>query len=412
MNRILLIVLILISTSAVLSQTVDDRRQELQKQISSGLIENRMADVVKAGTELVEIEKGLGEANIANYALALTNLALWKERFTGTTSSDLSANVRWARNSVSGLDPKAFEDLIRLKSEIISHFEEVVGLYRSKLNDPIQLSSILLEYGDFRCRESNEYDDMQTVPALLREALEIRDRNNPADSEPVINALLRLSECEFNTGNFAEYYEANKRLLASIEKRFGPESKRLLRPLITFERFLILTDRTIEAGDVLKRVSTITGGTYTNSTPDDIVVLRMVGRIDVSVGNKSSTTVETRSGISVPNPANATRNDRSTVTWDQRGNMSVVTIPGSRTTATNIPVQQGITTIRSRGFTQIPVSIVVDATGTVVEATANITNKSMKKAVERKVKDWKFRPLVIDGVGQKMLGTVVVDYRF
>lgn len=415
MIRIILFVFSLIATSTVFSQTasVEDRRQELQKQISAGLIENRIEDVVKAGTELAEIEKGLGDANLPNYAVALTNLALWKERLTGTASTDLTSNVRWSRNSGEGLAPDVLKDLRRLKSEIRSHFEEVVGLYRTKIDDPRQLSSVLLEYGDFRCRESTENDELPSVPKPLRESLTIRDRTNPPDSDPIINALVRLSECEFNTGNFAEYYEAHKRLAAIIEKRFGNESKRLLRPLLTFERFLILTDRTTEAGEVLNRISTITGGLYTNSKPDDIVMLRFVGRINLSFGRKTTPSSDYPNGIAVPNPTNATRNDTVIISKDANGRPTVSRIPGSTTTTTRIPIDQGGTRRVTRwGVIHLPVAILVDASGAVVDANAQIGNKAIKKTIEKKVMEWKFRPLVIDGAGQKMRGTVFVDYGY
>ncbi|HNQ14299.1 MAG TPA: hypothetical protein PKM58_01965 [Pyrinomonadaceae bacterium] len=65
--------------------------------------------------------------------------------------------------------------------------------------------------------------------------------------------------------------------------------------------------------------------------------------------------------------------------------------------------------MRSRQANLVTVSIVVDESGSVIQANAQVANEKVKKRVERKVKAWKFRPLIIDGVGRRMIGEVLVN---
>ncbi len=395
MKRIFLIISVLIVTSSVYPQTVDDRRQELQKLIAVALSEDRIADVITAATELTTIEKSLGDPNVANYAMALTNLALWKQRLAGTDYYDSAAGF-----AGSSADVTLFREKARMRLEIRSHLEEAIALYRSKIDDPVQFSSVLFEYGNHKCRLPIGTDDLPKLSEPLRESLAIRDRIYPGDSDPVINVLFILSECEFNIGNFEEYHRAQTRLLPALEKRFGTESKRLLPVLVTLERFLILTDRASEANNLVKRISTIAGDVYGISPAEDIVMMRFLGKREKLRGQVVERASVSNRRISVPDPLTPAKVGG---VFGQPG-MSIIFYPNRTIEQTNPSV---IT--RSRSPNLVVVEIVVDESGSVIEANANVPNAKTKKKVELKVKGWKFRPLIIDGVGRRMIGSVLVN---
>ncbi|HNU08442.1 MAG TPA: hypothetical protein PKO33_11805, partial [Pyrinomonadaceae bacterium] len=204
----------------------------------------------------------------------------------------------------------------------------------------------------------------------------------------------------FNIGNFEDYYVMHSRLLAAMEKRFGTESKRLIPVLVMLERFLILTDRAPEANEVVKRISTITGNVYGTSAPEDIVMLRLIGKTEKRKTRVVQRTTFPDSRITVPDPLTPARVGGVV----GRPGVSMIYYPTRTISQINGTTITTTSTARS-----VIVSIVVDESGSVIDANAQVTNEKVKKRVERKVKAWKFRPLIIDGVGRRMIGEVLVN---
>ena len=113
--------------------------------------------------------------------------------------------------------------------------------------------------------------------------------------------------------------------------------------------------------------------------------------------------------VTSPDPTNVTSNAATVVAGGR-----VMTIPASRTYSGQITTRSssgsgGFNTLFTYAV-MVPVSILVDETGKVIDVRAETNESGLEKKIQKRALEWKFKPLSVDGVSYKMRAKIWVVY--
>ncbi len=325
------------------------------------------------GKRVVEIEKKAGEGS-ETHAIALMNLGmLYKERMRNLQKrrSSVKFEELSAFNEKVNDDTKNAEDSFRRSLAIYTKLGQNENLLPASLKDELgwvlHNNVALPTNGGPRAR-------IDEAEKLFTEALLAREKSGGADSGPALKSVLDFGNFYMRWINFEKALPFYERYISTIEKIDGLNSKSLVPALRGMAELMVITDRQNEAGELVKRISSITG--KAEDIPPTSPSLALRGRKIERVKIKRFTV------------ADAFDNPYSSLSYPNSG------MPmGGR--------------VRIK---QVGVNILVDEEGNVTDA--KIIDPSAKDYVEiiAAARRSKFRPYSYKGVAQKMRGTLVYPY--
>jgi hypothetical protein len=392
MRKIILIALcfLLLSPIVYAQQNSQAELQNLNRRIPALIEREDFDEVVAAAEKIVKIEKQGGEKNLANYAAALMNLALWKKQrlakkpqVTLVTSFTQSAKV-----------------FLKESEEIEELFRELLAIFQNNLDDPARLASVQGELARFLFTSYVTREKIDEAGRLYEQSLALREKHLGVDTDSTLSMMLQLSEFYFQTGEFEKFLPLYQKLTSTTAKKFGENDKRLIPAWRLFSGFLITTDRRVEAIELLRKVSSLTGRGEVVPAASYSLLNRAASKINNTIGTPIVTYTRS-SPLIMPNPTDVlrTRPTSPTATVTRPPTVSGSIVSGRLEVPTSI----------SAAYT-ILVSVLIDESGSVIEAAPIVPNEKVKKEVAKKVLKWKFKPFAEDGVSRRMRGVVSVLY--
>jgi hypothetical protein len=391
MRKIILIAIcfLLLSSSASSQEIIKAELQTLNRQIPALIEQDNFDEVVAVAAKIVQIEKLGGEQNLENYAAALMNLALWKKQRLAKKPQIKLVTSATQSIKVFLEDAKEIEDL----------FREILAIYQKSLNDPARLAAVQGELAKFIFTSYITPEKMVEAGDLFEQSLALRELYLGGDTDSTLSMMLQVSDFYFQTGDFEKFLPLYRKLTATTAKKFGENDKRLIPAWRLFAGFLITTDRRDEAVELLKKVSALTGRGEVVPAPSYYLMNRAAAKIDNVIGAPIVKYTDS-SPIVIPNPTDVRRNRPSA-----SGNYD-----RPQTTAGSIVSGRLQLPISATSGKNIEVSVLIDESGSVIEAVPSVASEKVKKEIVKKVSKWKFKPFVSEGVATKQRGIVHVLY--
>lgn len=346
-------------------------------------------EVVIVAEKIVKIEKQGGMQNLSNYAAALMNLALWKKQ-------------RLARKPQIKLVESETESIrvfLKESGEIEAMFRELLAIFQNNLNDPPRLAAAQGELANFLFDWYTSRDKISEAEALYEQSLELRAKHFGTDAESTLSTMLQLSDFYFQSGEFEKFLPLYRKLTSTITTKYGEKDSRLLPAWRLYVWFLITTDRETEARAFLKQVSGISGEQIVLPIANYQLFNRAAEDIDNVIGTPRITYTDS-SPIVMPNPMDVRRNRPGAGgTYDRPQTTTGMIVNGRLQLATSISRPNNIL-----------VNVLIDESGSIIEANPVVASEKVKKEIAKKVSAWKFRPLIEDGAAKKMRGVVNLYY--
>lgn len=370
-------------------ETPQTALQTLNRRIPALIEQGNFDEVVSIAEKIVKIEKLGGDKNLPNYASALMNLALWKKQ--RLAKKPQIALVQDFTTSI--------KVLLKEAEEIEDLFRALLSIFQTNLNDPKRLAAVQCELAGFIFASYDKPEKFDEAEKLYTQSLALREELFGADADSTLSTMLRLSEFYLQTGEFEKFLPLYQKLISNTARKYGENNKRLIPAWRLFSAFLITTDRETEAVEILKRAALLSGKTEILPAANYKILNRAASKIDNTIGAPIVRYTDS-SPIIMPNPTDVRRN-RPTLsgTYARPPTTSGKIINGRL----QIPVSIS-------GAKNIPVSILIDENGSVIEANPLIQSEKVKKEITKKVLKWKFKPFVDEGVGRKMRGVVNILY--
>lgn len=368
------IFLILVFSGIAFSQVVaPDEVQLLQKQILPLLEKKKLDEVIPLAEKIVKIEKAGGEKNLANYTVAIHNLAQWKNQ-----------RIKGPRKGTIAPYDKYREEI----KETEALFRELLVI-ANRTDDKLLLSMTQADLAYFLARHFGKWSEIE---GLLVQSLAYKDREGPSESESAITLIDNFSRMCWGMGELEKFIPLNRRLVKTIEKKYGDKSERLVAPLGYMASALFVTGEAEQAAAIEQRISQISPNQIFKSEPMREIVGRAESEIDRSFGRAGARTSGDLSSIG-----------SSVDSRVYSGVPGTVTGPG-------LPSSREISYATAHAFS---VDFVVDERGNVGSAAIDpevIVATKVKEMVIKRVLTWKFRPFVFEGRPGKMRGRVKVYY--
>jgi hypothetical protein len=162
-----------------------------------------------------------------------------------------------------------------------------------------------------------------------------------------------------------------QRFISTIEKKYGEDQKILIPALNSVADILVATNDDEKAKEIIKRITEIGGKEKDFPEADFILNGRMISP-------ESSAKVSDKRVFAA----------QYTYTPTYR----IILLSPMMTNST---------------YKSVPVKVLIDEDGGIIEATANIKDEKLKKEAEEAVKEWRFYPFEYEGKRTKLRGYVI-----
>lgn len=233
------------------------------------------------------------------------------------------------------------------------------------------------------------YKRINEAESLYQEALKIASAGANTKDGAALLTTYNFAEFALATGNLEDAIARFENCLAEVEKIYGKKSPSLVQPLESYVKALVASGQDDLAFENVSRLVRVTG----KSAGMPKALLNLSLRSDRAFAPTNATGVE--------DSARANK-ERATLS----GRAATVNASLDAILAVSTHGRQYYDNALSVKVVNVPVRVVVDETGRVVEAEALVPSKELKNDAETAVKAWKFRPLVIAGQPRKIKGYV------
>lgn len=233
---------------------------------------------------------------------------------------------------------------------------------------------------------------------LYTDSRDIADRSgDPAAS---IRANFLLAEFEVAMGNLEAAIPLYEKIIADSERLLPRRSPDLLAPYDAYLKVLVATGQEDKAFDILSKIVMVTG----RSAEYPKTLLSLTRRAERSYAPVNSLRVEEE--------AKKVKAERELA---GRSIVARVSAAGgdapAAALANSVDGRSYYETLAAKGIRLKSVIVVVELgeDGKAITANANSTDKALRETAEAAVRDWTFRPLVVDGKPAKLKGYAEVS---
>jgi hypothetical protein len=410
--KLTLVILLAFSTN-IFAQNQD--LQVLSRQVSDFYQQGNFDKAIPPAEKIVEIQRQ-NKANSARGLInALENLSQIKlGRFKQSRQAPTGDNLDKERaEKLIGLVEKDAKDIETLVREALTLSDkEAKKDYVQTISLKNELAWIIYNY--FPTGQAlkfgvskEEHDKFESISkinyharideaeTLYSEALKEGEKNFGEENDIALVTAYNFAEFSLATSNFEKAMALYEKCLGVIEKKYGAESVSLILPLQNYAKILTAAGQNKAAAEAAGRLQKLT------DKPADFskVLLNLSPRADKSFAVTN-----------VPWIENQAERNEAVIALAQRS----ATVGGGSANSDNYNrILSGSTSgksyydnYREMKLITIPVRVLVDEKGKVVEMEALTKNKDLKTTAEKVVKDWTFRPFILNGQAQKISGYV------
>jgi hypothetical protein len=385
------------------AQVQPTKSQQLNQSVATLYQSGKYDEAIPVAEEIVGLERK--EAAAKNLVNALENLAQikiarFKRSVAELNSGTLDANT--AKSTITKLRSDAesgeanLREAIRIADAAPAEYKEQRVAMRNNL------AWLLYHYHPPDPEVSVAFDKSGRDKFEMRARARYFKRINEADS--VYQEALKAAEGNDNstlltTYSFAEFALATgdlenavarlEKCIADVERIYGKTSRNLAEPLDGYIRALAATGQDDLAFEMVSRLVRVTG----KSAGMPKTLLNISLRADKAFAPTNATGVESSERA---NRERATLAGRGATLNSSLDAMLAVSTHGKQYYDVGLPVN----------IHRVPVKVLVDENGKVVEAEALAGEKETKSDAETAVKEWKFKPFTGSGQPRKVRGYV------
>jgi len=386
------------------------RSQELSRSVAELYQNGKYDEAIPIAEEIVELERKA--ATVRNLVSALENLAelkiaRFKRLIAEFNAGTIEPNA--IKDSLAKLNGGAESAEKNLREAIELADRDAIGpaeqraairsnlawlLYHFQPNDPELVIAFDKTGRDkFEMRSRARYQKRIGEAAnLYRQASKIAQEADPKSNTALLTTY-KFAEFALANGDLEDAIQLLETSIADVERIYGPKSASIVQPLELYIKALTATGQDDLAFDALSRLVRVTSKSAEISK--DLVNISY--RADKVFAPVNSSSVE---ASATANKETATLSGRSATFNSSFEAMLAVSTHGRQLYNGAFPAN----------INKIPVRVLVDETGKVVEAEAAIADKDLKRDAEKAVMDWKFKPFTSAGKPRRMKGYVVCTF--
>lgn len=407
MKYVLIVAYIVLLAGLSFAQEQPTKSQQLNQSVATLYQTGKYDEAIPIAEEIVGLErKSTATRNLIN---ALENLAqIIVARFKRSLAELNAGTVDAAavKNAVTKLRSDAetgeanLREAITIADTTPSDFREqrialrnnlAWLLYNYQPSDPeVSIGFDKTERDKFEMRtRARFYKRINEAETFYQEAMKISsDSATPNDTSALLTTY-NFAEFALATGDLENAIARLEKCIADVERIYGKKSPSLVQPLESYIKALAATSQDDLAFEMISRLVRVTGKSA--SLPKTLLNVSL--RADKAFAPTNSAGVE----------ANARANkERLTLA----GRAATVNAGLSAILAVSTHGREYYDAIGPANIIRLPVRVLIDETGKVVEAEALTDNKERKSDAEAAVREWKFRPLVLAGQPRKIKGYV------
>lgn len=397
-------ILLLSGFSLAQGQTESHR---LNQTVAALYQSGKFDEAIPVAEEIVELERKAGGTK--NLVSALENLAeirvaRFKLLMAEFNARTVEPNAVKAALTKLRTDPESAEAALREGIKVAdagaSDLQEQRVAMRNRLawllyhhfpNDPEVVIALDKNGRDkFEMRSRARYlKRTGEAESLFEQASKISAEIGPNSNAGLLTAY-KYAEFALATGNLENAISLLEKCIADVERVHGKRSPSLILPLELYARALTASGQDDLAFEAVSRLVRVTGKSA--AMPKSLVDISL--RADKAFAPINSSHVESNASA---NKAWATLSGRSATLNASFDAMLAVSTHGRQYYDATGPI----------GIRKVPVQVLVDEAGKVLEAEAVITDNALKLDAEEAVRGWKFKPFSGGGLPRKIRGYVV-----
>lgn len=379
------------------------KSQQLNQSVAALYQTGKYDDAIPVAEEIVALERK--EAAGRNLVNALENLARiriarFKRSVAELNAGTLDANA--SRPAITKLRSDAesgeanLREAIRL-ADLSRDADKEQGiamrnalawlLYHYHPPDPeVSAAFDKTSRDKFEMRSKARYlKRISEAEGMYQEALKRAEGNDGLTLLTTYN----LAEFGLATGNLENALAQLEKCIADVERIYGKNNRSLAEPLDAYIRALIATGQDDLAFEMVSRLVRVTG----KSAGMPKTLLNISLRSDKAFAPVNATSVEDTARA---NKERATLAGRRATLNSSLDVMLSASTHGRQFYDVGLPVN----------VMKVPVKVLVDENGKVIEAEAFASDKETKNDAEAAVREWKFKPFAAGGQARKVRGYV------
>ncbi len=389
----------------------DQNLQTLSRQVVEFYQQSKFDEAIPLAEKIVEIQRRNKSGGSQNLINALENLAQIELARFKAAKNKLSDNTL-----TSDQAKKIFETINKDGVEIETHLREALMLsdkepkrdviqavgmrnslawllsYFSPPSPELIFGATKAEHDKYetwsRAKFEKRYNDARD---FYSKALNDSESSFGETNEATLVTLLNFAEFSVIAGDFEKAVSLYEKCIKTVEKKYGAENQNLIIPLRAYGQLLSASGQTEEVIKVNDRIQKITG------KPENLSDTYL----NLSVRSNKSFVVN-----NAPNIEEKAQNTTALVELQMRGIIASRNLSNELILASSSHGKTYYDNYKRLSLLSIGVKITVDENGKVTEAEALTKNKDLKKAAEKVVKDWKFKPFEHNGKARKLSGYV------
>lgn len=359
---IFLLMILLFFSPAYSQETKEDLTEKAYDFYQQGKFEK----AVESAEKVVKLEKSSQSKDSVSYVNALVNLARIKQVFLIDLQNKVGDKNVNAREKI-----EVIKKVSQIAGETEKHLREILQINESDgrvqtaqtADVKSELASLVQKYNPAAVPSvGSSRGRIDEAEKLLAESLLINEQTGGKEADKTLAIVLQSGDFYLRYANFEKALPFYERHIETTEKKHGVNSLELAEALRAYSSIMFATFQDKKAADALEKLERITQ--KKEAEPEfKYLSLRSKDAVAFSVG----------------------------VSESSGGRRNLIAASGTNSAS------------RSK-IIRVPVKVVVDENGKVIEATADSKDEKLRARAEREIAKWSVRPFSYQGAAQKMRG--------
>lgn len=361
-SAIFLLMILLLFSQAYSQETKEDLTKKAYDFYQQGKFEK----AVESAEKVVKLEKSSLSKDSVSYINALVNLARIKQGFLIDLQNKVGDKNIIAREKI-----EIIKKISQAAGETEKHLREIIRISESDgraqtaqtADVKSELASLVQKYNPTTVPSvESSRGRIDEAEKLLAESLLINEQTGGKENDKTLAVVLQSGDFYLRYVNFEKALPFYERYIETTEKKHGVNSPELIDALRAYSSIMFTTFQDKKAADALEKIELITQ--KKEATPE-LKYLNLRSKDAVAFS------------VSVSESSSSKRN----------------LIAASGTNVASRPK-----------IIRVPVKVVVDENGKVIETTADSKDEKLRARAEQEIAKWSVRPFSYQGTAQKMRG--------
>ncbi len=361
-SAIALSIILLFFSPAYSQETKEDFTKKAYDFYQQGKFEK----AVESAEKVVKLEKSSKSQGSVSYINALVNLARIKQGFLVDLQNKFGDKNIIARESI-----EIIKKISQIAGETEKHLREIIQINESDgraqtaqtADVKSELASLVQKYNPTTVPSvESSRGRIDEAEKLLAESLLINEQIRGNEDNKTLAVVLQSGDFYLKYVNFEKALPFYERYIETTEKKHGVNPPELADALRSYSSIMFTTFQDKKATDALEKIERIT---QKKELKPELKYLNLRSRDAVAFS---------------------------------------VSISESSSNRRNLVAASRANSVSKTNTIRVPVKVVVDENGKVVEATADSKDEKLRARAEQEVAKWSVRPFSYQGAAQKMRG--------